>query len=148
MNDDEVVSDEIVDSGPLEGGPAEDSLAELGAPGAGPDLAGMLGGFDLGSVMQMAQDVGARMAEAQERLAATEVEGSAGGGAVKVTLNGHLHLLRVRISPEAVDPSDVAMLEDLVVAAFADAQERVARLQADADPLSGMGGLGGLLGGG
>lgn len=67
---------------------------------------------------------------------------------MKVTLDGHLHLLRVRIAPEAVDPSDVAMLEDLVVAAFADAQERVARLQAEADPFSGMGGLGGLLGGG
>jgi DNA-binding YbaB/EbfC family protein len=144
------VRGEIVPSGPVEGGPAEDALAELGGPGAGADLGAALGGLDFGAMMQMAQDMGAQMAEAQERLAATEVEGSAGGGVVKLTLDGHLNLLRVSIDPGVVDPADVTMLEDLVVAAFADAQEQVARLQAQADPLGGlggMGGLGGLLGG-
>lgn len=143
---DEALRGEIVPSGPAEGGPAEDALAELGGPDDG-GLGAALGGIDLGSMLQMAQDMGAQMAEAQERLAATEVEGSAGGGVVTVTLNGHLHLVRVSIAPEVVDPADVTMLEDLVVAAFADAQEQVARLQAQSDPLGGMGGLGGLLGG-
>jgi hypothetical protein len=143
---DEALRGEIVPSGPVEGGPAEDALAELGGPADG-GFGAALGGLDLGSMMQMAQDMGAQMAQAQERLAGTEVEGTAGGGVVTVTLDGHLHLLRVRIDPDVVDPADVAMLEDLVVAAFADAQEQVARLQAEVDPLGGMGGLGGLLGG-
>jgi nucleoid-associated protein EbfC len=118
------------------------------SPAGGEDpLGGM--GLDLGSMMQMAQQMGAQMAEAQERLAATEVEGSAGGGLVRVVLNGHLHLLQVHIDPSAVDPDDAEMLGDLVVAAFSDAQHQVARLQAQADPLGGMGGmLGGMFGGG
>jgi nucleoid-associated protein EbfC len=136
-NDDEPIQGEIVDDGPAEGMvPAEDAMAALGGAG--------LGGLDLGAMMQMAQDMGERMAEAQEELAATEVEGSAGGGVVKVTLNGHLHLLQVSIDPSVVDPADVSMLEDLVVAAWTDAHEGVARLQAEADPLGGLGGAGGL----
>jgi DNA-binding YbaB/EbfC family protein len=131
----EVVSGEIVpDAG----------LDELGAGmGAG-------GGLDLGAMLQMAQDMGQRMQEAQEELATTEVEVTAGGGVVSVTLNGHLQLLRVHIDPAAVDPSDSTMLEDLIVAAWTDARDQVARIQADADPLAdmgGLGGLGGLLGG-
>ena len=122
--------------------PADDPLAALGGAG----------GFDLGSMMQMAQDMTAKMGEAQAQLAATEVEGTAGGGLVKVTLNGHLHLTDVAIDPSAVDPDDPSILEDLILAAWTDAHEEVARLQAQADPLgglgSGLGGLGGLLGGG
>jgi DNA-binding YbaB/EbfC family protein len=118
--------------------PADDPLAALGGAG----------GFDLGSMMQMAQDMTARMGEAQEELAATEVEGSAGGGLVKVTLNGHLHLLAVSIDPAAVDPDDLSLLEDLIRAAWSDAHARVVELQATVDPLGGLGGgLGGLLGG-
>jgi DNA-binding YbaB/EbfC family protein len=120
--------------------PADDPLAALGGAG----------GFDLGSMMQMAQDMTARMGEAQEELAATEVEGSAGGGLVRLTLNGHLHLVSVSIDPAAVDPEDLSLLEDLVLAAWSDAQAQVAELQADVDPLGGLdlgGGLGGLLGG-
>jgi len=144
-NDDEPIMGEVVDDGPVEGAPAEDALAALGGAG--------IGGLDLGAMMQMAQDMGDRMAEAQERLAVAEVEGSAGGGVVRVTLNGHLHLVRVHIDPSVVDPSDISMLEDLVVAAWTDAYDGVAELQAEADPIGGMGGmgdlggLGGLLGG-
>ncbi len=137
-DDDEPILGELVPDGPVEGGPADDVLSSLG----GPD-----GGLDLGAMMQMAQDMGSRMQEAQERLATTEVEGTAGGGVVSVTLNGHLHLVRVHIDPSVIDPSDPVMLEDLVVAAWSDAHDGVARLQAEADPLGGMGGLGGLLGG-
>jgi nucleoid-associated protein EbfC len=141
-DDDEPILGELVDDGPTEGAPAEDALAALGG------LGGPQGGLDLGAMMQMAQDMGDRMAEAQERLAATEVDGSAGGGVVTVTLNGHLHLVRVHIDPSAIDASDPTLLEDLIVAAWTDAHDGVARVQAEADPLGGLGGLGGLLGGG
>lgn len=124
---------------------------ELVAPAGGLGSAlGGEGGFDLGSMMQMAQDMTARMGEAQAELAAAEVEGSAGGGLVRVTLNGHLHLKGVSIDPAAVDPEDLSLLEDLVIAAWSDAHAQVAELQAEADPLGGLdlgGGLGGLLGG-
>jgi len=110
------------------------------------------GGFDLGSMVQMAADMQSRMVEAQEQLGATEVTGSAGGGLVEVTLNGHLHLVRVRIDPGAVDADDPTIVEDLVKAAWQDAHDQVAELQAAANPLGGLGldpgGLGGLLGGG
>ena len=140
MSDEEPVLGEVVPDGPVEGGPVEDVLASLGGAGDG--------GLDLGAMVQMAQDMGTRMQEAQERLASTEVEGTAGGGVVSVTLNGHLQLLRVHIDPSVIDPEDPAMLEDLVVAAWTDAHDGVTRLQAEADPLGGLGGLGGLLGGG
>jgi DNA-binding YbaB/EbfC family protein len=130
----EVVSGEIVSDDVL-GGPGGIDL------GGGMDLGA---GLDLGAMFQMAQDMGQRMQEAQEELAATEVEGTAGGGVVSVTLNGHLHLVRVHIDPGAVDPEDLTMLEDLIVAAWSDARDQVARIQAEADPLGGMGGLGGL----
>jgi nucleoid-associated protein EbfC len=106
-------------------------------------------GFDLGSMMQVAADMQARMAETQQQLATAEVVGSAGGGMVTVTLNGHLHLMAVHIEPAAVDPDDPSMLEDLVRAAWQDAHDQVAQLQTAADPLGGidLGGLGGLLGG-
>lgn len=145
-NDDEPILGELVDDGPSDGPsdgqPAEDVLAMLGDAGDG------AGGLDLGAMMQMAQDMGDRMQAAQEALAAAQVEGSAGGGVVSVTLNGHLHLQRVRIDPSVMDASDPSMLEDLIVAAWTDAHDGVARLQAEADPLGGAGGLGGLLGGG
>ena len=119
--------------------------AEQGLPG--------LGGLDLGSMMQMAADMQAKVAEAQEQLAEAEVTGTAGGGLVTVTLNGHLHLRGVHIDPSAVDPEDPSMVEDLVRAAWQDAHDQVAQLQSAADPLGGLGGidpggLGGLLGGG
>lgn len=119
--------------------------------GAGMDLGAMgLGGMDMGAMLQMAQDMGQRMQEAQEELEATEIEGSAGGGVVTVTLNGHLHLTGVHIDPSAVDPDDLSMLEDLIIAAWSDARDGVAEVQAQSGPmagLDGLGGLGGLLGG-
>lgn len=120
--------------------------------GLGGPLAPGSAGFDLGSMMQMAQDMQAQVAEAQQVLASTEVVGTAGGEAVSVTLNGHLHLVGVHIGPNAADPDDPSMLEDLILAAWQDAHDQVARLQAEADPLGGLGGmldggLGGLLGG-
>ena len=135
----EVVVPDGVQGGPS--APADDLGAALGG--------GL--GFDLGSMMEMAQGVQQQMAQAQEELAATEVVGRAGGGVVTVTLNGHLHLRGVHIEPDAVDADDPSMVEDLVLAAWQDAHDQVAQLQAQADPLGGlggMGGLGGLFGGG
>jgi DNA-binding YbaB/EbfC family protein len=140
--DPEVLPAEILDDDGR-GGPA-------GATGPG-DLLGGGAGFDLGSMMQMAAEVQTQVAEAQERLAASQVVGSAGGGLVTVTLNGHLHLVGIHIDPSAPDPEDPSMLEDLVRAAWQDAHDQVAQLQAQTDPLGGLGGFGGLgdlLGGG
>jgi len=130
----EVVSGEIV----WEAGSDAESTAGGGF--------GLGGGLDLGSMLQMAQDMGQRMQEAQEELASTEVVGTAGGGIVEVTLNGHLHLVGVRIDPSAVDRDDPTLLEDLILAAWSDARDGVAALQAQADPLGGLGDPGGLLG--
>lgn len=117
--------------------------------GADPGLGEM--GLDLGNMMEMAAGMQQQMQAAQEQLAATEVTGSAGGGVVSVVLNGHLHLRSVTIDPTAIDADDPSMVEDLIVAAWQDAHDQVARLQAAADPLGALGGdlggLGGLFGG-
>lgn len=120
---------------------------------AGTDTAGGVPGLDLGAMMQVASQMQSQMMEAQERLAGTDVVGTAGGGVVTVTLNGHLHLRSVHIGADAVDLDDLSMLEDLIRAAWQDAHDKVAELQSAADPLGGLGagglgGLGGLLGGG
>jgi len=67
---------------------------------------------------QMQQKLQAEMEKAQEALAEEQIEGSAGGGLVTVMVNGHKELLSVKIKPEAVDPEDIEMLEDLVFAAM------------------------------
>ena len=129
-------------------GASAGGLEPLGGSSGPATPASDAGGFDLGSMLQMAQQAAAQVAEAQEELLDARVRGSAGGGAVQVVVNGHLHLLEVDISPAAVDPDDPSMIGDLVVAAFADAQQQVAALQSRTDPLAGLGDLGGLLGGG
>lgn len=73
------------------------------------------------SFMRQAQELQAKLAKAQQELAEATVEGSAGGGAVKVTINGQQQLLSVKISPEVINPDDVEMLEDLVLAAVSEA---------------------------
>ncbi len=107
-------------------------------------LAGLLGGLDMGSLLSMAGEMQQQMAQAQQQAAATEVEGSAGGGAVKITLTGAMECTGVHISADAA--GDVDMLQDLVLSALRDALAR-AREVAGADPLGGLGDqLGGLLG--
>lgn len=135
------MSDEQDERGDLPEVVTPDGSQGAGSGTGGPDL-GLGPGFDLGSMVEMAQQMGQQVAAAQERLASARVEGTAGGGVVRVTLNGHLHLLEVRIDPSAVDPDDAELLGDLIVAAWQDAHDQVARLQAEADPLGGLGGLG------
>ena len=66
-----------------------------------------------------------RMGEIQAHLGRVTAVGSAGGGMVQVELNGHLEAVRVTVSPEAVDPADIPMLQDLVRAALSDALVRI-----------------------
>lgn len=80
---------------------------------------------NLGEMMRKAQEVQARMAEMQEKLSRVEMSGSSGGGMVEVTVSGKMELRRVKIDPALYEGRDVEMLEDLIVAAFADAKGKV-----------------------
>ncbi len=117
--------------------PAEDAPGGLALPGL-PDLEA-LGGAGLGGLLEQAQQMMAAQAEAAER----EVEGVAGGGMVRIRATGTGQVLGVTIAAEVVDPDDVPMLEDLVLAALHDVNARLAEVQRAA-----MGPLGDLLGGG
>ncbi len=80
---------------------------------------------NLGNLMKQAQQMQAKMAEMQEKMAETEVTGGAGGGMVSVTMNGKFDLKTIKIDPSLVDPAEVEMLEDLILAAFNDAKVKV-----------------------
>ncbi len=79
---------------------------------------------NLQKMMKQAQQLQRKMLEAQESLAEERVEGSSGGGTVKVVADGQQNVLGVSISRDAVDPEDVEMLEDLVLAAVSDALKK------------------------
>ena len=76
----------------------------------------------MGNLAKMAQQMQADMARAQQELDELRVEGTAGGGVVKAVVSGKLDIVSVAIDPEVVDPDDLDDLQDLVVAAVADAQ--------------------------
>ncbi len=108
-------------------------------------MAGFKGGFGGASMQQMmrqAQQMQQKLKEAQEELEEMELEGSAGGDMVKVVCNGKKIISSVTIDPKCVDPDDVEMLEDLIVAAINDAYA-----QADEEysekmgPFEALGGL-------
>ncbi|HEX3019444.1 MAG TPA: YbaB/EbfC family nucleoid-associated protein [Chitinispirillaceae bacterium] len=80
---------------------------------------------NISKLIKQAQKVQAQVMKAQEDLQKKEVEGSAGGGMVKVVLNGANQLVSIKIDPEVVDPKDVEMLEDMIIAAHANAQEKI-----------------------
>jgi len=91
-------------------------------------------------MMQQAQQLQAQLAKAQEELANLNVEASSGGGAVTVVMNGQQAIQSVKISPDVVDPEDVEMLEDMVLAAVREAQAKAQ--EAAAKQLGGLtGGL-------
>jgi nucleoid-associated protein EbfC len=103
---------------------------------------------DLQKMMKQAQKMAADMQKVQEEIADVEVEGTAGGGAVKVVVTGDLRILRVEIDKGVFDgepdPDDLEMLGDAVTAAVNEAIEKAQELQAEAmGPLAGgMGGMG------
>jgi hypothetical protein len=72
-------------------------------------------------MFQQAQKLQAKLAKAQEELSNLTIEGSSGGGAVKVTMDGQQKIQSVEISPEAVNPEDVELLQDLVLTAVSEA---------------------------
>lgn len=80
---------------------------------------------DFGKLLKQAQQVQARMAEMQEKLAKQTVETSAGGGMVTVVMTGQHEIVSIKIDPEVVDAQDVEMLEELIVAACNEARTRV-----------------------
>ncbi|HZB96886.1 MAG TPA: YbaB/EbfC family nucleoid-associated protein [Herpetosiphonaceae bacterium] len=75
-------------------------------------------------MMAQLQQMQNKLMKAQEELANLTVEGTAGGGAVRVTMNGHRELRGIVISPDAVDPDDVETLQDIITAAFNDASKK------------------------
>ena len=80
---------------------------------------------NLGNMMKQAQQMQTKMAEMQTRLGVMEVTGISGGGVIQATLNGKFELKRIKIDPDVVNREDVEMLEDLVLAAFNDAKNKV-----------------------
>ncbi len=103
-------------------------------------------GFDMGSLLQQAQQMQQQMEEAQRALGEQKVTGTAGGGLVTATVTGLGELVDLKISPEAVDPQDTETLADLVIAAVQAANEEAERLQKE--KLGPLGAMGGGLGGG
>lgn len=99
----------------------------------------MGGGMNMQAMMKQAQKLQEQMKQAQEEIKNTEVEGSA-GGMVTVTMTGDKRVTAVSIKPEAVDPDDVEMLEDLIAAAFNAATEKADELSASLMP-AGVGGM-------
>jgi len=81
-------------------------------------------------MMRRLQQMQSSLAKAQKEIEEASVEASAGGGAVNVVVNGQPKLQSLKIAPEAVDPADVEMLEDLIVAAVNEALEKMRALQA------------------
>ena len=127
-----------------------DSVGASGNPGAAevPEVVGpQEGGFgDLGGLLESAQQAFSAQAEAARQV----VEGTAGGGVVRVEMTGTGEVTSVTLAPEVVDPDDIEMLQDLLVAALHDAGLKVTDLQRQAlGALGGLdiGGLGDMFGG-
>jgi hypothetical protein len=78
--------------------------------------------------IRQAQELQNRLAKAQEELANTIIEGTSGGGAIKVTVNGQQEIQAIKISPDVVNPQEVDMLEDLVLSAVRDAMVKAQEL--------------------
>ena len=82
-----------------------------------------MGGMNRNQMIQQARKMQEQLIAAQQKVAATEVSASAGGGAVKVTATGDMKLTSLTIDPEVLDPEDVEMLQDMIMAAVNDALE-------------------------
>ncbi len=103
------------------------------------------GGFDLNALMKQAQQMQTDMTEAQDKLKDEVVDASAGGGMVKVKMSGDLRLLEIAIDPEAIDPEDPELLQDMVLAAVNEAIRSAQELAASrmGNIAGGLGGIGG-----
>ena len=93
---------------------------------------------NLGQMLKQAQQVQVKMQEMQERLSGIEIVGQSGGGMVSVTLSGKGDLRKVMIDPSLLKPEDAEVIEDLIVAAHADARQKVeARVAEDLAKVTG-----------
>ena len=121
-------------------------MAKRGGFPGGMGMHGMGMPGNMGNLMKQAQKMQRQMEETQKALEEKEYTAKAGGGAVEVTISGKKEITKVKLSPEVVDPDDIEMLEDLIVAATNEAIR-----QCEEDSQSSMakvtGGLGGLGGG-
>lgn len=88
----------------------------------------MRGGGNMQQMMKQMQKMQKKMGEEQEKLKEEKVQGTAGGGVVTVTVSGHKEVLDVEIKEEAVDPDDIEMLQDLVIAATNEAMNKADEL--------------------
>lgn len=85
--------------------------------------------FNMQGLMKQAQMMQQKMKQTQERLALEEREGTAGGGLVKVTLNGKHEMKKISISPELINKDEPDVLEDMVMAAYNDAHRQIENMQ-------------------
>ena len=100
---------------------------------------------NMNNIMKQAQKMQKQMEEATKGLQEKEVTSSAGGGVVEVTVSGNREVTKVKIDPEAVDPDDVEMLEDLIMAATNEALRQIEEISAQSMSkiTGGLGGMGG-----
>lgn len=108
------------------------------------------GGGNMGNLMKQAQKMQKDMAKMQEDLQEKTVEATVGGGAIKVVASGKKEIIEISIKPEVVDPDDVEMLQDLVLAAVNEALRKAdemvnSEMSKVTGGMGGLGGLGGLL---
>ena len=106
---------------------------------------GMMPG-NMNNLMKQAQKMQRQMEEAQKELEEKEITATAGGGAVEVTISGKKEITKVKLSEEVVDPDDIEMLEDLIMAATNEALRQLEEVSSNsmAKITGGMGGLGGM----
>ena len=104
---------------------------------------GFGGGMNMNALMQQAKKMQDQMLKAQEELENAEIVGKAGGEMVAVTMNGKKEIKSIKLDRTAVDPDDVEMLEDLIIAAINDASAKAEELSKE--KMGPMGGLGGLM---
>jgi nucleoid-associated protein EbfC len=100
--------------------------------------------MDMNKMLKQVQEMQAQMAQAQEELASETVEATAGGGMVRVKATGAGEIMEIKISPEAIDPDDAEMLQDLVLAAVNEALRNAQDLMQSklGGSLGDLGGLG------
>ncbi|WP_298283969.1 YbaB/EbfC family nucleoid-associated protein [Acidocella sp.] len=95
---------------------------------------------NLAGMMKQAQQMQQKMAEMQARLETAEIEGASGAGLVRVVITGKGALKSVKMDPKLIDPNEAEMLEDLILAAHADAKTKLDALM-DSETRNAMGGI-------